>query len=68
LAGSTAGSIYLLGQLHGLDAIVHLQRTVLPSEQAAKVVKNGLESLNVFLDNRPVRLYVTIQEFVGRRG
>jgi hypothetical protein len=33
---------------------VHVQRTALDSDAAPKLVKSGLEGLDVFLDNRPV--------------
>ncbi|GMK59680.1 hypothetical protein CspeluHIS016_0802860 [Cutaneotrichosporon spelunceum] len=47
------GSCYLLGKLHGEPAIVHVQRTAIDPSAAPGIVKEGLDSLNVFLDNRP---------------
>ena len=52
---SITGSIYLRGTIHEQDAIIHLQRTVLPSEKALDVIGSGLAALNVYLENKPVR-------------
>jgi hypothetical protein len=49
-----SGSTYLLGTIQSQPAIVHLERTILPSENALKVIDSGLAELNVFLDNKPV--------------
>lgn len=54
IADTTTGSAYLLGKLHDRPAIIHVQRTSLDSTSAPGLVKDGLESLDVFLDNRPV--------------
>lgn len=54
-AGTTTGSVYLLGKLHGEQAIIHVQRTAIASSAAPELVKEGLENVNVFLENRPVR-------------
>ncbi len=48
------GSVYLLGTIDSQPAIVHLQRTVLPTENARAVVESGLAQLEVFLENKPV--------------
>ncbi|RSH81894.1 uncharacterized protein EHS24_008090 [Apiotrichum porosum] len=54
LSESTAsGSAFLLGTLHGEPAIIHVQRTALDPAAAPEIVQRGLETLNVFLDNRP---------------
>ncbi|BEJ01212.1 hypothetical protein CcaverHIS631_0510690 [Cutaneotrichosporon cavernicola] len=53
LENTLSGSCYLLGKLHGEPAIVHVQRTAVDPSAAPNIVKEGLESLNVFLDNRP---------------
>ncbi|CAD6564522.1 MAG: hypothetical protein TREMPRED_005400 [Tremellales sp. Tagirdzhanova-0007] len=50
---SITGSIYLRGTIHEQDAIIHLQRTVLPSEKALDVIGSGLAALNVYLENKP---------------
>ena len=52
--GTTTGSIYLLGTLFDQTAIIHLQRTILVSESTPELIQSGLESINVFLENRPV--------------
>ncbi|RSH90865.1 hypothetical protein EHS25_010041 [Saitozyma podzolica] len=49
----SSGSVYLLGKLRDVDAIVHLQQSVLPTEQASEVIQHGLERLDVYLENRP---------------
>lgn len=56
----TAGptSAYMLGTLHGEPAIIHVARTSLDTKRAPQLVKDGLENLDVFLDNRPVSLQV----------
>ena len=54
MVGTTTGSVFLLGILRDVQAIVHLQRTVLDPARAAELVKEGFESIDVFLDNRPV--------------
>ncbi|WRT68059.1 uncharacterized protein IL334_005034 [Kwoniella shivajii] len=46
------GSIYVLGTLNDLPAIIHIQKTVLESGNAAKLI-NTLEKLEVFLENQP---------------
>ncbi|BEJ10693.1 hypothetical protein CspHIS471_0101150 [Cutaneotrichosporon sp. HIS471] len=53
LESTLSGSCYLLGKLHGEPAIVHVQRTAVDPSAAPNIVKEGLESLDVFLDNRP---------------
>ncbi|TXT08842.1 hypothetical protein VHUM_02970 [Vanrija humicola] len=53
MESTTTGSLYLLGTLHGEQAIVHVQRTAIASDAAPALVKNGLENVNVFLENRP---------------
>lgn len=55
-AGTLSGSVYLLGKLHGEPAIVHVQRTAIDDKVAPGLVKDGLESLEVFLENRPVSI------------
>lgn len=45
--------MYLLGTLHSEPAIVHVQRTAIDADAAPGLVKDGLEELDVFLDNRP---------------
>lgn len=52
--GTLTGSIYLLGTIQGSDAIIHLQRTALPTERAADVVRSDLEELNIIIENKPV--------------
>lgn len=47
-------SAYLYGTLHGEPAIIHVARTSLDTSRAPQLVKEGLENLDVFLDNRPV--------------
>lgn len=47
-------SAYLYGALHGEPAIIHVARTSLDTRRAPQLVKEGLENLDVFLDNRPV--------------
>ncbi|WVW85000.1 hypothetical protein I302_107036 [Kwoniella bestiolae CBS 10118] len=49
---TSTGSIYVLGTLHDLPTIIHLQKTVLESEKVGEVLR-GLERLNVFLENQP---------------
>lgn len=51
--GTATGSVYLLGNLHNATAILHVQRTLLPSD-IPEIMTRGLETFNVFLDNRPV--------------
>ncbi|EKD01614.1 hydrolase [Trichosporon asahii var. asahii CBS 8904] len=46
-------SAYLYGALHGEPAIIHVARTSLDTRRAPQLVKEGLENLDVFLDNRP---------------
>ncbi|KLT42672.1 scavenger mRNA decapping enzyme [Cutaneotrichosporon oleaginosum] len=53
MESTLTGSCYLLGRLHGEPAIVHVQRTAVDPSAAPGIVKEGLESLDVFLDNRP---------------
>jgi m7GpppX diphosphatase len=43
----------VLGQLGGEQAILHLQRTVLPTEKAENIVAS-LEDVTFFLENQPV--------------
>lgn len=43
----------MLGQLGGESAILHLQRTVLPTDKAQNIV-SSLENVNFFLENQPV--------------
>lgn len=54
MSGSLTGSVYLLGTLHSQPAIILVQRTAIDVDAAPALVKEGLESLDVFLDNRPV--------------
>ncbi|WWC88369.1 uncharacterized protein L201_003280 [Kwoniella dendrophila CBS 6074] len=49
---TSTGSIYVLGTLSDLPTIVHIQKTVLESEKV-QVVLQGLDRLNVFLENQP---------------
>ncbi|WVR06597.1 hypothetical protein IAU60_003629 [Kwoniella sp. DSM 27419] len=49
---TSSGSVYVLGTLEDLPAIVHVQKAVLSSENVGEVVK-GLERLEVFLENQP---------------
>lgn len=51
--GSLSGSVFVLGQLGGQDAILHLQRTVLPTDKADRIIAS-LEDIKFFLENRPV--------------
>lgn len=44
----------MYGTLHGEPAIIHVARTSLDTKRAPQLVKEGLENLDVFLDNRPV--------------
>ncbi|KAL1405833.1 hypothetical protein Q8F55_007511 [Vanrija albida] len=53
MESTTTGSVYLLGRLRGQQAIVHVQRTAIASDAAPGLVKDGLEGVNVFLENRP---------------
>ncbi|WVQ84341.1 hypothetical protein IAT38_006493 [Cryptococcus sp. DSM 104549] len=46
------GSIFLLGTLGGEQAIVHLQRTVVPGDRVGEVL-SGLQSVETFLENTP---------------
>jgi hypothetical protein len=43
----------VLGQLGEQPAILHLQRGVLPTDKADKII-SGLEDINFFLENQPV--------------
>lgn len=54
-----SGSAYLLGTLHGEPSIVHVQRTAVDVAKAPELLQRGLESLDVFLDNRPVSATLT---------
>ncbi|OCF35037.1 hypothetical protein I316_03077 [Kwoniella heveanensis BCC8398] len=49
---TSTGSIYVLGTLSDSPTIVHLQKTVLASDQVEGVV-SGLDRLDVFLENAP---------------
>ncbi|WVQ65372.1 uncharacterized protein L199_003548 [Kwoniella botswanensis] len=49
---TSTGSMYVLGTLHDLPTIVHLQKTVLGSDKVGESLR-GLEKLNVFLENQP---------------
>lgn len=51
-------SAYMYGTLHGEPAIIHVARTSLDTKRAPQLVKEGLENLDVFLDNRPVSVFV----------
>ncbi|KAL7420558.1 hypothetical protein Q5752_004509 [Cryptotrichosporon argae] len=53
MSSPTTGSTYVLGKLHGEQAIVHVQKTALDAETAGHLVKTGLEDVQVDLDNRP---------------
>jgi len=58
--------VFVLGHLDGETAILHLQRTVLPTEKAERIV-SSLEDVNFFLENQPVcshRFETVIDELV----
>jgi hypothetical protein len=54
-----SGSIYLLGKIHNDPAILLVQRTQIAGDAAPAIVQGGLASLNVFLENKPVRSFTT---------
>lgn len=53
ISDSLNGSIFILGQIGDEAAIVHLQRTVLPTDKASQIIA-GLDDLKVHLENQPV--------------
>ncbi|WWC71046.1 uncharacterized protein I206_104999 [Kwoniella pini CBS 10737] len=46
------GSVYILGTLHNLPTIIHLQKTILDIEKAGDLIKD-LEKIDLFLENQP---------------
>jgi len=53
MSGTLSGSVFVLGQLGDDAAILHLQRTVLPTDKADRVI-SSLEDISFFLENQPV--------------
>lgn len=53
MADTNTGSIFILGTLNALPAILHVQRTALVADRAVELVKDGVKELNVFLENPP---------------
>lgn len=51
----------MLGQLGGEAAILHLQRTVLPTDKAQHIV-SSLEDVTFFLENQPVSVFSKASE------